>query len=141
MALYLPIILMILATTVYHVAQKSVPSQVNPVFSLVMNYLVALLGTLLLSPIYAQRKADLWSWKSMNWGSCVVGISIIGIELGVLLAYRTGWKISLVSVIGNTASALFLVSIGVFFFHEHLSVRSLAGVALCLAGLALITEW
>src|SRR5438128_1013994 len=69
MALYLPIILMILATTVYHVAQKSVPSQVNPVFSLAMNYLVALLGTLLLSPIYAQRKADLWSWKNMNWAA------------------------------------------------------------------------
>ena len=140
MVFYFPILLMILATTVYHIAQKSVPVQVNPAFSLVMNYLVALLGTLLLFPLYAQRKADLWEWKSLNWGSCVVGVSIVGIELGVLLAYRTGWKISLVSVIGNTASASLLAGIGSLFFHEHLTPRSLVGVALCLAGLVLIAE-
>lgn len=33
MIVYLPIVLMILATTFYHIAQKSVPTQVNPMFS------------------------------------------------------------------------------------------------------------
>jgi hypothetical protein len=37
MIFYLPILLMILGTTFYHVAQKSVPPEVNPTFSLVMN--------------------------------------------------------------------------------------------------------
>lgn len=140
MIFYLPIILMILGTTFYHVAQKSVPTQVNPVFSLVMNYVTALLGTVFLIPFYPQRTAGPWAWKSVNWASCVVGLSIVGVELAVLLAYRTGWRISLVSVIGNTASALLLVGLGPVFFHEHLSGKSLAGVALCLAGLALITQ-
>jgi drug/metabolite transporter (DMT)-like permease len=52
---------------------------------------------------------------------------------------RMGWKISLVSVIGNSASALLLVIMGFVFFHEHVSSRSLAGIVLCLAGLTLIT--
>jgi hypothetical protein len=34
MIVYLPLILMILGTTFYHIGQKSVPTQVNPVFSL-----------------------------------------------------------------------------------------------------------
>ena len=52
---YLPILLMILGTTFYHVAQKSVPLQVNPMFSLTMNYLTALIGTALLTPLYPIR--------------------------------------------------------------------------------------
>jgi len=140
MIFYLPIILMVLGTTVYHIAQKSVPTQVNPLFSLTMNYISALLGTIALVPFYPSRTAGNWSIQSVNWASCGVGLAIVGVELAVLLAYRTGWKISLVSVIGNTASALLLVAIGMAFFHEHLSARSLIGVALCLAGLALITQ-
>ncbi len=140
MTFYLPIVLMVVATTVYHIAQKSVPAQVNPVFSLTMNYVSALLGTILLIPLYPAKNAGFWSAKSINWASCAVGLSIVGVELAVLLAYRAGWKISLVSVIGNTASALLLVGVGLAFFHEHVSARSLLGVALCLAGLALVTQ-
>ena len=43
-------------------------------------------------------------------------------------------------MIGNTASALLLVVIGLVFFREHVSGRSVAGVGLCLVGLALITQ-
>jgi len=140
MAIYLPIVLMILCTTLYHIAQKAVPTDINPLFSLVMNYITALVGTVFLIPLYPSRTAGPWSMKSINWASCAVGISIVGVELAVLLAYRMGWKISIVSVIANTASALLLVGVGLVFFHESVSGRSLLGVALCLVGLALITQ-
>jgi uncharacterized membrane protein len=140
MIVYLPIILMILGTTFYHVAQKSVPTNVNPMFSLAMNYITAIIGTMLLIPFYPQRTAGPWSLKGVNWASCAVGISIVAVELSVLFAYRTGWRISILSVIGNTASALLLVGIGLVFFHEHVSARNLTGVVLCLVGLALVTQ-
>lgn len=140
MIVYLPIILMILGTTFYHVAQKSVPTNVNPMFSLGMNYITAIIGTMLLIPFYPKRTAGPWSLKGVNWASCAVGISIVAVELSVLLAYRTGWRISILSVIGNTASALLLVGIGLVFFHEHVSARNLTGVVLCLVGLALVTQ-
>jgi drug/metabolite transporter (DMT)-like permease len=140
MIVYLPLILMILGTTFYHIGQKSVPTQVNPVFSLTLNYITALIGTVLLVPLYPTRTAGPWSLKGVNWASCAVGISIVGVELAVLLANRTGWRISILSVIGNTASALLLVGIGLVFFHEHVSARNLTGVLLCLVGLALVTQ-
>ena len=120
MLFFLPVILMIVGTTTYHIAQKSVPTQVNPLFSLVINYFTALVGTLLLIPPYPSRTAGPWSMKGINWASAAVGVSIVGVELAVLLAYRSGWRVSLLSVIGNSASALLLVGIGLFFFHEHL---------------------
>jgi uncharacterized membrane protein len=140
MLFYLPVILMIVGTTTYHIAQKSVPTQVNPVFSLVINYLTALVGTLLLIPLYPSRSAGPWSVRGINWASAAVGVSIVGVELAVLLAYRSGWRVSLLSVIGNSASALLLVAIGLLFFHEHLSVRNVTGIGLCLVGLALISQ-
>jgi len=140
MMFYLPIIIMILGTTFYHIGQKSIPSHLSPVLSLAVNYVTALVATLLLLPLYPLREAGSGSLRNVNWASYVVGISIVGVELAVLLAYRTGWKISLVSVIGNTASALLLVLIGLIFFHEQLSGKNAVGIALCLAGLALITK-
>jgi drug/metabolite transporter (DMT)-like permease len=140
MLFYLPVILMIVGTTTYHIAQKSVPTQVNPVFSLVINYLTALVGTLLLIPLYPSRSSGPWSIRGINWASAAVGVSIVGVELAVLLAYRSGWRVSLLSVIGNSASALLLVGIGLLFFHEQLSLRNVTGIALCLVGLALISR-
>lgn len=140
MIFYLPIILTIVCTTAYHVAQKSVPSQLNPLFSLAINYLTALAGTLVLIPLFPARTAGPWSVKGINWASAALGISIVGVELAVLLAYRTGWRVSILSVIGNTASALLLVGVGLAAFHEHLSARNVAGVLLCIIGLALVTQ-
>jgi len=138
MTFYLPIVLMTLATTVYHVAQKSVPSQVSPMLSLTVNYVTALVVTLLLLPLYPQRTTVSWSFRNVNWASYAVGVSIVGVELAVLLAYRVGWKISLASVVGSVTTALLLVAVGLLFFNEHLSPKNVAGIAFCLVGLALI---
>lgn len=74
MAFYLPIILTALATTVYHVAQKSVAPEANPLVSLVMTYLTALgvsLGALLAS---TGGRALAAAVHKLNWASYVVGL-------------------------------------------------------------------
>lgn len=137
---YLPITLMALATTGYHLGQKSVPTHVDPLSSLLLSYATALVCTLILFLLYPGRPIELWSLKSLNWASCGVGISIVGVELGVLLAYRRGWNISIVSLIGNTASAILLIVLGFVLFHEHISGKSLIGITFCLVGLGHITR-
>lgn len=66
------------------------------------------------------------------------GVAIVGIELGFVVTYRAGWRISVASLIANVATALLLVAIVVVFFREHLSGRSVAGIALCILGLGLV---
>ena len=140
MAFYLPILLMILGTTTYHIAQKSVPTQLNPLFSLTVNYLTALVGTVVLIPFYPSRTAGPWTSKGVHWASAAVGISIVAVELSVLLAYRIGWQLSILSTLGNAASALLLIVIGLIFFRERLTPANLTGIVLCLVGLGLITR-
>jgi drug/metabolite transporter (DMT)-like permease len=140
MRFYLPILLTALATTIYHIAQKSIPAQVNPMLSLCVNYATALAISLLVLPFYPSQTTLASSWSRLNWGSYAVGIAIVGVELSVLLVYRVGWRISVASAVSNVLTALLLVVVGLFFFREQLSGRNWLGVVLCLGGLILVVQ-
>lgn len=134
---YLPLLLVVGATTLYHIAQKSVSPQVNPMLSVTVNYVTALLLSLLILPFYPGNSLRA-SWKNLNWASVAVGVAIVGIELGFVVAYRAGWRISVASLIANVTTALLLVGTGLMFFREHLSGRNAVGIILCIAGLGLV---
>jgi drug/metabolite transporter (DMT)-like permease len=68
----------------------------------------------------------------------LVGVGIVAIEVGFLLAYRLGWEISAASLTASTAIAAILLPIGVFAFREAWSAPRLLGLGLCVAGLWLI---
>jgi len=76
----------------------------------------------------------------LNWTSLVLGVAILGLELGFLLAYRVGWNISLGSLVANSLVALVLIPVGVIFYHEGFSLDKIIGVVLCLAGLVMINK-
>ena len=137
MLFYLPIVLTALATTLYHVAQKSIPPGVPPMVSLVVTYATALVASLAAVPFAPGGASFVRALKDLNWATYVVGLSIVGVELAVLLAYRAGWRISLASVVANVTTALLLVLIGVVAYREHLSTRHFVGLLMCLGGLAL----
>ena len=67
-------------------------------------------------------------------------MSIVGVELAILLAYRAGWKISLASAVANVTTALLLVIIGVVGYREHLAARHVVGLLMCLGALALVAR-
>ena len=67
-----------------------------------------------------------------------MGAAAALIELGFLLAYRAGWKISVAAVATNAAAALTLIPIGFLVFKDHLSLRNVVGLVLCMLGLAMV---
>ena len=36
-----------------------------------------------------------------NWAPVVMGLSVVGLELGYILIYRAGWKVSVASLVAN----------------------------------------
>lgn len=137
MLFYLPIVLTALATTLYHIAQKSIAPGVNPMVSLVVTYATSLAACLAAIPFAPGGVVFLRSLKQLNWATYAVGLSIVGVELAVLLAYRAGWRISLASVVANVTTALLLVIVGVVGYREQLAARHVAGLLMCLGGLVL----
>jgi drug/metabolite transporter (DMT)-like permease len=132
-----PVAIIVASTVVYHVAQKSIPAGASPVASLLVSYAVAVIGTLALLPFFPIRSSFGRSLRELNWASAAVGLTIVGVELGFLLAYRAGWRIGLGAAVSNSAVAALLLPVGLLAFQERLSGRNVLGVFLCVTGLVL----
>lgn len=135
---YLTLGLTVIATVVYHVAQKSTPAGAHPILALTVTYGVATLVCLALMVVVPLRKGLGESFRDLNWASYALAFAVVGIEIGYLLAYRAGWAISLADIASNSAVGLLLLPIGLLVFRERVSAVNLAGVGVCLLGLVLL---
>jgi drug/metabolite transporter (DMT)-like permease len=69
-----------------------------------------------------------------------VGAAVVAIEVGVLLAYRAGWRVSTTAVAVNVSVTALLVPLGVLLFKDELRPRHLVGLAFCVIGLILVAK-
>ena len=135
-----PIVLVVLSNILYHICAKSIPENVNPMASLIITYLTAAALTTIAFLFYKTDKAFLQSFKELNWTSYVLGVAIVGLEIGYIMAYRVGWNISIGSLIANIIVALVLIPIGILFFKDGFNLNKILGVAFCIIGLIIINK-
>ncbi|MFP5259107.1 MAG: EamA family transporter [Acidobacteriota bacterium] len=135
---YLSISIAILSNAFYHICQKAISSQINPLVSLIVTYLAAIVVSLCILPFYPQPVSLSECFKASIWPSVALGLAVVGLEMGFLLAYRAGWDISVAAVFSNVAVALFLVPLGLVFYKEQFTFVNFLGVLLCIGGLILI---
>jgi drug/metabolite transporter (DMT)-like permease len=137
---WLAMVLVVSTNLVYHLAQKSIPREVHPLVSVCASYAIALLTTLCLFPFFPVRPSLSEAVRQLRWSTVAVGVSIVGIEVGFLLAYRAGWRISLASTATAAAVAVLLIPAGALLYGERLSAANVAGIVLCIAGLVLVVR-
>jgi drug/metabolite transporter (DMT)-like permease len=138
-ALLIAFLIAIAGQVLYHVTQKSISAGAHPVISLLTFYLVATVLTLpllLFFPVSGSLGEEI---QKLNWAVYGVAASIVMIEIGFLLAYRAGAELSSAAVLTASVVAVSTLVIGALFFRESLSVVKVAGIALCLAGIGLMT--
>lgn len=136
----LSIVLIVMSNVMYNISQKSTPGGVNPFASLLVTYSVAAVVTLTASFFVKNGKGLVESFSELNWTSFVLGCAIVGLELGYLFAYRSGWKISVVTLVANITLAMILICVGVFAFKESFEWYKFLGVGMCVAGLVLLNK-
>jgi drug/metabolite transporter (DMT)-like permease len=134
------IVLIIVSNILYNICQKSTPQNVDPFSALLTTYLTAVILTLIAAQFYKSDKGFMQSFSELNWTSIALGVSIVGLEFGYLLAYRAGWNISLGSLVANIILALMLIPIGVIFFKEGFDPHKILGVSFCIVGLIIINK-
>ena len=133
-----PIALVVVSNTLYQVCAKSVPEGMNPLASLTVTYLIAAAVSCALYYLL-NRNADLFRELRMtNWAPVVLGLGIVGLEVGFIYAFRAGWQIGVTQIITSAMVAMILIFVGFLIYHEAITWNKIAGIAVCVAGLVLI---
>jgi drug/metabolite transporter (DMT)-like permease len=122
---------------VYHVSMKQLPAVVNPFFPLIVAYLGA--AGICTVGLVAWPDGSR-AWRDLNPAVAGVAFGIVGIETGILLAYRAGWSLGYAALAMNAASVLILAPLAWLVFRETLTPQKFAGMGLCLAGLILLVR-
>ncbi|MDO4987860.1 MAG: EamA family transporter [Synergistes sp.] len=136
----LPIAVIVLSEVIYQMCAKSSPDGIDPFAVLVVTYGVGMVASLLL--FYAVNRSENISLFSefgkINRSPLLLGLAIIGLEVGHIYAFRAGWQISTLSIVESSILAVILTFIGVFFYHEVLTWSRILGIAICTIGLIFI---
>jgi drug/metabolite transporter (DMT)-like permease len=134
-----PMATIVASFMLYHLAIKAIRPDLHPLAFLIGVYIVALVATIglwiafpALGPTGVQAGDMIWV--------VILGIALVGIEFGFLMAYRNGWSVSVAPTFSNVTLALIMAPIGTMFLKERLGWQGLVGLALCVCGLILMAR-
>ena len=133
-----PIALVVLSNVVYQICAKSVPEGMNPFAALAVTYLVGAGASIALFFILNKNANLFKEMGKLNWAPFVLGLVIVGLEVGFIYAYQAGWSVSTASLVQGCALAVILLFVGFLAYKEALTWNKLVGAAICLVGLFFI---
>ena len=134
------LVIAVLSTFAYHLVIKLTPAGVNPLLSLAVTYATVTLLLLGAAAVVPDGEPLRDSLRQVNWTALALAGTIVGLDLGFLLLYRSGFDLSLGQIVTQSSAALLLIAVGVAVFRERLTPANVAGIALCIAGLWLISR-
>ena len=135
-----PIAMVVIANTFYQICAKSVPAEMNPLASLTVTYAV---GAVVCGILYfALNKGGslVREYGHLNWAPIVLGIVIVGLEVGFIYAYKAGWQVSTASIVQSAFLAVALLFVGYLVYREPMTASKIIGMVICLVGLYFINK-
>ena len=133
-----PLALVVLSNVFYQICAKSIPAEMNPLASLTVTYAVGAIVSLLLYFVIGNNRNLLREYGSLNWAPFVLGIVIVGLEVGYIYAYKAGWPVSTAQIVQSSLVAVIMIAVGRALYQENISWNKIVGIIVCLAGLGLI---
>ena len=135
-----PIALVVLSNIFYQICTKSVPRGMDPLASLTVTYLVGVGLSAVLFKGMSHGGSLLREYGKLNWAPFVLGLVIVGLEVGYIYAYKAGWPVSTAAIVQSAFLAAALLAVGALVYHEAVTPTKVAGIAICLVGLYFINK-
>ena len=135
-----PIALVVLSNIIYQVCAKSVPKEMNTMATMTVTYLV---GALFSAVVFFLTNKDsnlLQEFKKLNFAPFLLGISVVGLEVGFIYAYKNGWAVSTASIVQSAFLSVALIFVGALLYHETVTANKIIGMVICLVGLYFINR-
>ena len=135
-----PIILVVFSNIIYQIATKSVPKNMDPMASLTVTYVVGAICSTVMYFLMNKNGNLLVEYQKLNQYPFLLGVSIVGLEVGFIYAYKAGWPISTASIVQSAFLSLALIVVGALLYQETISANKIIGIIVCLLGLWLINK-
>lgn len=135
-----PMALVVLSNTAYQICAKSVPGGMNPFASLTVTYLVGALASGLFYVALGDGGNILQEYTKLNWAPFVLGLVIVGLEVGWIYAYKAGWPVSTAFIFQSAILAGFLLMVGRMLYQEPVTLNKIIGITICLIGLYFLSR-
>ena len=132
--------LVIFSNVMYQICAKSVPQGMNPFASLTITYLVSAAVCFILFFVMGKDTTLMAEYSKTNWVPFAFGLTLVGLEVGFVFAYRAGWPVSTASIVQSAFLAVALIFVGYLIFKEALTPNKIVGVVICLIGLYFINK-
>ena len=134
------LVIAIVSTVAYHLVTKLVPAGAHPLASLTIAYVcgsVACAAILLAIPGEGGFRSQ---FTGVNWTAPALAATVVLLDLGFILLYRSGFPVSLGALVTQVAAAILLLGLGLLLYKDRLTLTNIAGVVLCLFGLWLVSR-
>ncbi|MEG1524985.1 MAG: EamA family transporter [Clostridia bacterium] len=135
MKMYIPVIAYLVASTLYQIIAKTMPSSINPFAMLTLVYGIASL--LCFGLVFFTKNGETLgaAFSPMPLNVIFLGIVVAALEASTFYAYRLGWKVSVFPVLVYVCIILIMLFVGALLFSEKITFKKILGVVLCIAGL------
>lgn len=135
-----PVFLIVASNTLYQICAKGVTAEIHPLASVSVTYLVGAAISVALYFVLGKTPNLAREYSHVNWAPIVLGVAIVGLELGNIYSYKAGWTISTLSIVQGGILAVVLVFVGALVYHEQITATKLLGIVASLVGLYLINH-
>jgi len=135
---YISAMIAIVGAVGYQYFVKRVPTEINPVVSVIGAYVSVLILSFIMLPIFPAEGGLIKHFRQLNWVQIAIAGSVFLLELGFLLMYRHGWNLSTGNLVTGVIINIILVTLGVALLGEKVSIVNAIGIAVSILGVALI---
>jgi len=134
-----PLALVVMSNVFYQICAKSVPGELNPFASLTVTYTIGAVASLIMFFVLGKGSDLIHEYQKLNWAPFIMGLAVVGLEVGYICVFRAGWPVSIAQIVQAAILAIILIFVGFFAFKESITWNKVAGIAVCLVGLGLIS--
>jgi drug/metabolite transporter (DMT)-like permease len=135
-----PIALVVVSNILYQIRAKSVPREMDAMASMTVTYLVGAVCSAVMFFVLNPGGSLLREYGKLNAAPVLLGISVVGLEVGFLYAYKAGWPVSTASIVQSAFLSLALLVVGALLYQEAVTPSKVLGVAICLVGLYFLSK-
>lgn len=135
-----PIALIVVSNILYQLCAKGVPKDMDTMASMTVTYTVGALCSAIIYFVINKNGNLLGEYAKMNFAPALLGVSVVGLEVGFIYAYKAGWPVSTASIVQSAFLAVALILVGGLVYKEPITFNKIFGAAVCLVGLYFINK-